>query len=177
MVRCNCAASGGCSCSVREGENIRVTGSGEAGNPYVIEALRQTIAGQVTVADTPSLNLTMTGQGMVNEPFTISGEVIPGAQQPITGQLTVSDTASLNLTLAGQGTVADPYTVSGQVLSAPPTSTALGDLTDVDTSGAAVGDSLIYDGTGWAALAARYPTVSATPPPDPFVGQIWFDIS
>jgi hypothetical protein len=161
---------------VQEGDGIRVTGSGEASNPYVIEALRQSIAGQVTVADTASLNLTMTGQGLVNEPYIISGEVIPGAQQPITGQLTVSDTASLNLTLAGQGTTASPYVVSGQVLSAP--AGALGDLTDVDTTGAADGDSLVFDGAEWVAATARNPiTVSATPPPDPQVGDIWFDIS
>jgi len=176
MARCDCSG-GGCSCSIAEGDGIRVTGSGEASNPYTITALRQPIEGQLAVADTATLNLTLTGDGMVGEPYTISGEVVPGAQQPITGQVAVSDTATLNLTLAGTGTVGDPYTVSGQVLSAPPTSMDLDDLTDVDTTGVMDGESLIFDGTTWGAAPAAYPTVSATPPPDPFVGQIWFDIS
>lgn len=137
MARCNCAAGGGCSCSVQEGDYIRVTGSGEASNPYVIEALRQ----------------------------------------PIDGQLAVTDTATLNLTLTGEGLVGEPYTISGEVLGAPGGPTALSDLSDVDTTGAMAGDSLIYDGTQWVGALARYPTVSATEPPDPFVGQIWFDIS
>jgi hypothetical protein len=177
MARCDCGGTGQCSCSFIEGDGIRITGSGTATNPYEITALGLPITGQVAVADTASLNLTLTGEGIVGEPYTISGEVVPGAQQPITGQLEVSDTATLNLTLAGQGTVGEPYVVSGQVLSAPPAPTALGDLTDVDTAGAVDGDSLIFDGTGWVPELARYPTVSATPPPDPFVGQIWFDIS
>jgi hypothetical protein len=118
MARCDCAG-GRCSCGVTAGDGIEVTGSGEATNPYVITAVGQPITGQLTVADTPSLNLTMTGQGEVNEPYVISGEVLSSAPGPITQQLSVQDTATLDLTLFGGGTVDEPYVISGDVLGAP----------------------------------------------------------
>jgi len=80
MARCDCAG-GRCSCGVVAGDGIEVTGSGETTNPYVVTAVGLPLTGQLTVADTPSLNLTLIGEGTVNEPYTISG-VVEG-QTPI----------------------------------------------------------------------------------------------
>lgn len=103
---------------------------------------------------------------------------VEAEEQPITGKLTVSDTATLNLTMTGAGSISEPYELTGAVVGAAPETLALGGLSDVDTSGAADGDSLVFDGAGWVAEPARNPvTVSDTAPADPELHDIWFDIS
>jgi Periplasmic copper-binding protein (NosD) len=113
--KCDCAG-GRCSCGVIAGDGIEVTGSGEATNPYVVTAIGAPLSGQLTVADTPSLNLTLIGEGTVNEPYTISGDVVGVPGQPITGQLEVADTETLDLTLSGGGSLEEPYIISGDLV-------------------------------------------------------------
>lgn len=107
-----------------------------------------------------------------------SAEAAQGAAAPITGRLTVADTATLNLTMTGEGVLENPYEITGAVVGAAPETLPLGGLSDVDTTGAAADDSLVFDGAGWVAEPARNPvTVSASAPADPQVGDVWFDIS
>lgn len=80
MGRCDCA-KGRCQCGLVAGDGIEITGTGETSSPYTITALAQPLTGQVAVADTATLNLTLTGQGTVGEPYTLSGEVL-GAPPP-----------------------------------------------------------------------------------------------
>lgn len=107
-----------------------------------------------------------------------SAEAAQTAAAPITGRLAVANTATLNLTMTGEGELEAPYEITGEVVGAAPETLPLGGLSDVDTTGAADGDSLVYDGAGWVAQPARNPvTVSASAPADPQVGDVWFDIS
>lgn len=72
MPACGCAGST-CSCLVMPGAGIRISGTGTAANPYVIEAAASTISGLLKVTDTPTLDLSLTGVGSVTEPFNLSG--------------------------------------------------------------------------------------------------------
>lgn len=107
MARCDCAG-GRCSCGITPGEGITITGSGEASNPFVITADRQSITGQLAVTDTATLDLTLIGEGTENEPYTISGNVIAEPPSTITGLID----AGTNVTITGAGTIADPYIIS-----------------------------------------------------------------
>jgi hypothetical protein len=132
MARCDCAG-GRCSCGVVGGDGIEITGSGEATNPYVISAVGQPLTGQLTVEDTATLNLTLTGDGVLNEPYTISGEVLSAPASTIAGQIEVADTATLNLTLSGGGVLDEPYIIYGDVPLADMLATPAGDVTDAMT--------------------------------------------
>lgn len=67
MARCGCAGNTTCTCLVTAGENVTVSGTGQAGNPYVISAN----ASSVDVMDTSSIDLTLTP----GDPDIISGIV------------------------------------------------------------------------------------------------------
>jgi hypothetical protein len=64
----------------------------------------------------------------------------------------------------------------------PPPQTAVGslsDLTDVDLTSPAAGNKLSYNATTgkWENIVSATVTVSITPPANPNVGDLWFDIS
>lgn len=107
MARCDCAG-GRCSCGITPGDGITITGSGEAANPFVITAVRQPITGQLAVADTATLDLTLVGNGDENEPYTISGNVVAEPPSTITGLIDAGE----NVTITGSGTTADPYIIA-----------------------------------------------------------------
>lgn len=58
----------------------------------------------VTVADTPSLDLSISGTGAAGDPYIISGVATGGAATVVTGDGTTA-------TVTGSGTVGDPYVV------------------------------------------------------------------
>lgn len=109
MPRCDCAGSR-CTCAVVAGEGIEVTGSGEANNPYRVEATSRPISDLLFVEDTTSLDLEMTGQGTENEPYIISGTVVPGFPASIAGFIEAGE----NITIIGSGTRSSPYVISGE---------------------------------------------------------------
>lgn len=108
LARCDCAGSR-CNCVVEAGDGIQVTGSGDAANPYTISGVPQPIEGLLTVQDTGSLDLNLVGQGTQNEPFVLSGQVIPGPAASIEGLIEPGQ----NITITGTGTDTDPYIIAG----------------------------------------------------------------
>lgn len=82
---------------------MTITGSGEASNPYQISADGQDITGKLTVSDTPTLDLSRSGEGTTNEPYNINGVVRIG---PLLG-------AGTNINLTGNGTMDEPYIIVG----------------------------------------------------------------
>lgn len=70
MARCGCSG-GSCGCKVVAGHGVQVRGTGTADNPYAIDAFPLSI----TVQDSSSIDLTLTGSGTPSDPFIISGEV------------------------------------------------------------------------------------------------------
>lgn len=70
MAKCGCSGNS-CSCKIVAGRGTRVTGSGNLNNPYTIDAFPMSL----TVQDTPSINLTLTGTGLLSDPWTITGEL------------------------------------------------------------------------------------------------------
>ena len=133
MARCDCAG-GRCSCAVIAGPGVTVSGSGEASNPYQISAVGQDITGKLTVSDTPTLALARQGEGTTNEPYNINGVVRigpllgAGANITLTGNGTVDEPyiivgdeadeitgliqQGLNVTITGNGTTASPYVIN-----------------------------------------------------------------
>ena len=74
MARCRCA-EGACGCAVEAGVGTTVTGTGTAKDPWVINAADQ---GHIAVADTPTLDLNLLGNGTSGNPYLLSGNVLGG---------------------------------------------------------------------------------------------------
>jgi hypothetical protein len=83
----------------------------------------------------------ITGSGNTNNPYVIT------ATTTIAGSLVVQDTPTIDLTAVGAGTNTDPF-----ILTANAT-ISLGELTDVDATIPAVGDTLSWNGTAWVMTA------------------------
>ena len=66
--RCGCASQD-CSCTITAGDGIQVTGTGSKTNPYVV-TLVQTSG--FTVADSASVDLTLSGAGTVDDPTVLT---------------------------------------------------------------------------------------------------------
>lgn len=117
MARCGCAGTT-CNCVVTAGENVTVTGTGSAGNPFVVSANAST----VDTVDSPSIDFTTTP----GDPTLITGIV---RIDPVAGNLisleagglrvdcdaiaacalnpAVDDTDTVNMTLAGNTITSD----------------------------------------------------------------------
>lgn len=127
MARCGCSGNALCFCVVQAGDNVTVTGTGNAGSPYIISAATTPI----TVSDTDTIDLTLVGNDVsgivkLNPSATnlISSTptglllncaaIVAGcpALAPVT--VAVQDTPTLNLTIS-----AGPnYVISGVVTPA-----------------------------------------------------------
>lgn len=70
MARCGCAGDS-CSCLVVAGRGARVTGKGTVNDPYIIDAYPMSL----TVVDSGSVDLTLTGSGLAGDPWVISAVV------------------------------------------------------------------------------------------------------
>lgn len=68
MTRCGCASQN-CSCQINGSDSILVTGDGSRTNPYVITSL---VAPNIAVADSGSVDLTLTGSGTIDDPLVLS---------------------------------------------------------------------------------------------------------
>src|SRR5690242_16251704 len=65
----NC--SDGCTCVIQAGSGIQVSGAGTPQSPITISAT-SLLAGALTVADTPTVNLSLSGDGIEGSPLVIS---------------------------------------------------------------------------------------------------------
>lgn len=65
----NCDA--GCSCIIRAGNGLEVTGAGTPNSPYVI-SIPGSLEGVFRVQDTSTVNMTLLGQGTPADPYTLS---------------------------------------------------------------------------------------------------------
>jgi len=99
MARCRCQSEL-CVCAVSAGAGISISGSGSPNDPWVISSVAS-VRGLINVKDTPTLDLTLTGQGTASSPFLLSGNVIAGVPgSPITGH-----------GLSGLGIVSNPLRI------------------------------------------------------------------
>lgn len=78
MPKCSCSGSG-CSCLVRGGGNIKVTGTGAANDPYVVSS-DLSLQGALRAKNTPTLSLTLAGSGLLEDPYILSGAVTVGSR-------------------------------------------------------------------------------------------------
>jgi|SRR5690606_9349154 len=72
MSNCNCE-NVGCACIIQAGPGVSVTGSGSAGDPFVVSRSGGDLV--LTTQDTPSLNLQSIGSGSDDDPYILSGVV------------------------------------------------------------------------------------------------------
>ena len=72
MSKCGCSGST-CSCKIVGGNGVVVTGAGSAANPYVIQT--GTAFG---VVDTPTVDLTLLGNGSTSAPWQLSAALTAG---------------------------------------------------------------------------------------------------
>lgn len=69
MARCRCTNE--CTCSVRAGTNVGISGSGTVTDPWIINANPASIM----VADTVGVDLTIHGTGTLTDPFVLSADL------------------------------------------------------------------------------------------------------
>jgi hypothetical protein len=87
-----CGGNGGCTCLILPGHGAAVSGSGTYGDPYIIT---NEAGGVLTVLDTATLDLSLSGDGSTLTPYALSGDVHMGLNQlsnvspatPTTGQV------------------------------------------------------------------------------------------
>jgi hypothetical protein len=107
MARCRCGATA-CTCIVRGGSGIIVDGNGDPDNPYIISGDPLSTS-TIEVADTASLDLTLTGSGTTADHYVISGNAIIGAL------IQLVDDGDIRFEVHGAGSADDPLVVSAYV--------------------------------------------------------------
>lgn len=95
---CNCAGQT-CGCLVVGGVGIEVSGQGTASNPFTITNVASDLSAALEVADTSTVNLTLSGGGTNLDPFILSANATLKLQQltdvnnpggnPVAGQVPV----------------------------------------------------------------------------------------
>lgn len=83
MARCGCTGSGICDCTITAGTGTTVTGTGSTLDPYIITTDPE--VGEITVADTATVNLTVTGDGSGATPWLITADVVAEGVEDIIG--------------------------------------------------------------------------------------------
>jgi len=78
MARCRCQSEA-CSCSLRPGEGVGISGSGSPTDPWVVSAIPSS-AGTLRVEDTFTIDLVLSGQGTLAEPYVLKANAssVPG---------------------------------------------------------------------------------------------------
>lgn len=107
MARCRCSALA-CSCVLQAGTGIDIEGNGDRDNPYVISGEPLSTA-TIGVADTPSLDLSLTGEGTSAAPYVITGHAIIGAL------IDLVDDGGIIFDVTGSGTEGDPLRVTARL--------------------------------------------------------------
>jgi hypothetical protein len=64
-----CGSSTGCSCLIRAGAGIEMSGSGTPADPYYVTAKVVDFGAALTVRDTDTVNMTLIGSGTDSDPF------------------------------------------------------------------------------------------------------------
>ncbi|MFJ3249046.1 hypothetical protein [Streptomyces sp. NPDC086782] len=123
----DCGCSRRCTCSVTAGSGVTVEGRGSKTNPYVISAgggAAEPTA--LSVTDTPTVDLTLTGTGTTADPYNVTADVILDPAPPGGGSNLVHagpdglyvECADVRGCLsAGDGIAYDP--VSGEIKARP----------------------------------------------------------
>lgn len=70
MARCRCTNE--CTCSIKAGANVGITGSGTPSDPLIISAATASF----DVIDTTAIDLTINGQGSTTDPFTLRADLV-----------------------------------------------------------------------------------------------------
>lgn len=111
MPRCGCSGSS-CSCSVKGGEGIEVTGNGSADLPYVIDATGSVDLSEViTFVDTTTVDFTVTGAGTSTDPWTVQADAAISMSE-ITDFTCASPTAGDMVMWDGSGWVCSPVSAA-----------------------------------------------------------------
>jgi hypothetical protein len=130
IARCGCVG-GSCTCLVESGPGVAVSGAGSSTSPYVIAS----DSGQLGVADTSTVNLTLGGDGSSADPYVLSAA------------------ATLNLdALTDVQVIGTPAT--GRVLAYDGTKWAPAPPSTVTTGAIHVGNGITGDGSSGLPLTA-----------------------
>lgn len=135
---------------VSAGEGIRVSGSGQPADPYVITAAVTSFSASFQAVDSQTIDLTLTGGGTDTDPFVLSAMATLRLMQladvydpagPVLGDVPVWNGSSF--TLAPPPTVPPGSVNSGPGLSgdgsfANPLTVAVSDTTSTSTNGLAI---------------------------------------
>lgn len=78
MARCRCEAAE-CTCVARAGANVVITGTGSPPDPWIISATPAS-QGTLTVEDSFTIDLTLTGLGTIASPYKLVAHAsqVPG---------------------------------------------------------------------------------------------------
>jgi hypothetical protein len=96
MAKCN-SAGASCGCSVVAGDGIKITGTGTASDPFVVTAsLSQvSIADNIAVANSTTIELGKKGTGAVGDPVVLSAALTIRSPNGTRWSLAVSDAGVL----------------------------------------------------------------------------------
>lgn len=100
MARCRCSGEA-CVCSLVNGINTTVRGSGAPSNPWQVD-VDPMVTGAIEFTDSTSVDFTVDGAGTVVNPLTVTAEAIIGAL------IEALDSGDITVTTTGAGTEADP---------------------------------------------------------------------
>jgi hypothetical protein len=98
MARCGCSDSNICSCVIRGGGAVDVTGTGTFTNPYVVS-----VGSGIVVTDTGTIDLSLSGEGSVTEPWNLTANFV-GSMEDIADVDLSNTTTGHVLALQADGT-------------------------------------------------------------------------
>lgn len=165
MARCGCSGGALCSCVVTAGTNVTVTGNGNTGTPYVINAA----LAPITVSTTPTVQLILSGTTLsANVKLdTASGNLLVANANGLrldcaaltsclvsAGVTTVADTATIDASISGAGTSGSPYVISG-VVKLDPAGILTTSGSGVLLTAATVQNSITVSGSTWPYACAE----------------------
>jgi hypothetical protein len=75
MARCGCGGGSGCGCRIVAGPGILISGSGQPGDPFLLEATVTSFAASFFAQDTDSVDLDLRGAGTEVDPFVLRANV------------------------------------------------------------------------------------------------------
>lgn len=74
--RCGCGGSA-CGCLIEVGQGLTIFGIGTSDDPYVINTDLSQLSQVLSVQDTPTVNLTLTGSGSIVDPMVLTAVATP----------------------------------------------------------------------------------------------------